>query len=136
MIKYRKERNMKYTLVSGLGILVVLPAIAGARLPAVNMSAGAVSARAQYGAVTENAVNEPKPVRTISARKLVPVTKNADGTVVKKNVVSRTAKKKSTVSKNTGEKISANAEYLIPNRPSSDLWARADTPLRMPHADE
>ncbi|MBO4746176.1 MAG: hypothetical protein J5613_03875 [Alphaproteobacteria bacterium] len=127
---------MKYTLVSGLGILVVLPAIAGARLPAVNMSAGAVSARAQYGAVTENAVNEPKPVRTISARKLVPVTKNADGTVVKKNVVSRTAKKKSTVSKNTGEKISANAEYLIPNRPSSDLWARADTPLRMPHADE
>lgn len=127
---------MKYTLVSGLGILLVLPAFAGARLPAVNMSAGAVSARAQYGAVTESAVNEPKPVKTISARKLVPVTKNADGTVVKKNVVPRTAKKKSTVSKNTGEKISANAEYLIPNRPSSDLWARADTPLRMPHADE
>ena len=127
---------MKYTLVSGLGILLVLPAFAGARLPAVNMSAGAVSARAQYGAVTESAVNEPKPVKTISARKLVPVTKNADGTVVKKNVVPRTAKKKSTVSKNTGEKISANAEYSIPNRPSSDLWARADTPLRMPHADE
>jgi hypothetical protein len=127
---------MKYTLVSGLGILVVLPAIAGARLPAVNMSAGAVSARAQYGAVTENAANEAKPVKTISARKLVPVTRTANGTVAKKNVVPRTAKKKSSVSKKTGEKISANAEYLIPNRPSSDLWARADTPLRMPHADE
>ena len=40
--------NSKY--ISYVGILLVSPAFAGARLPAVNMSAGAVSARAQYGA--------------------------------------------------------------------------------------
>ena len=127
---------MKYKLVSGLGIFVVLPAIAGARLPAVNMSAGAISARAQYGVAVENATNDAKTVKTISASKLVPVSNGERGATVKKNVVQRSAKKKSTVSKDTGEKISANAEYLIPNRPSSDLWARSDTPLRMPRASE
>ena len=136
MIKYRKERNMKYKLVSGLGIFVVLPAIAGARLPAVNMSAGAISARAQYGVAVENATNDAKTVKTVSASKLVPVSNGERGATVKKNVVQRSAKKKSAVSKDTGEKISANAEYLIPNRPSSDLWARADAPLRMPRANE
>lgn len=127
---------MKYKLVSGLGIFVVLPAIAGARLPAVNMSAGAISARAQYGVAVENATNDAKTVKTISASKLVPVSNGERGATVKKNVVQRSAKKKSTVSKDTGEKISANAEYLIPNRPSSDLWAWSDTPLRMPRASE
>ncbi len=136
MINYRKERNMKYKLVSGLGIFVVLPAIAGARLPAVNMSAGAISARAQYGVAVEKATNDAKTVKTISASKLVPVSNGERGATVKKNVVQRSAKKKSAVSKDTGEKISANAEYLIPNRPSSDLWARTDTPLRMPRANE
>ena len=136
MINYRKERNMKYKLVSGLGIFVVLPAIAGARLPAVNMSAGAISARAQYGVAAGNATNDAKTVKTISASKLVPVSDGERGATVKKNVVQRSAKKKSTVSKDTGEKISANAEYLIPNRPSSDLWARTDAPLRMPRASE
>ncbi|MBO4480743.1 MAG: hypothetical protein J5742_03950 [Alphaproteobacteria bacterium] len=127
---------MKYKLVSGLGILVVLPAIAGARLPAVNMSAGAVSARAQYGVAAPEDNTDTRTVKTISARKLAPVSKDENGNLVKKNVVSRGAKKKSSVSKNTGDKISANAEYLIPNRPSSDLWAKADTPLRMPRASE
>ena len=40
MMNIRKERNMKYITVSGLGFLLVLPAFAGARLPAVNVSAG------------------------------------------------------------------------------------------------
>ena len=127
---------MKYKLVSGLGIFVVLPAIAGARLPAVNMSAGAISARAQYGAIAAEEANNAKTVKTISARKLVPVSKDERGATVKRNVVQRSAKKKSAVNKDTGEKISATAEYLVPKRPSSDLWAKTDAPLRMPRASE
>lgn len=121
---------MKSKYISILGLMAVLPAFAGARLPAVNMAAGAISARAQYGAATQNETQKPK---TIRASKLVPVKTDTD---TKRGVVSRDAKKKSSVNKDTGEPIALNAEYLIPNRPSSDLWARSDTPLRMPHANE
>ena len=37
--------------VSWLGIFLCLPAFAGARLPAVNVAAGSVSARAEFGDV-------------------------------------------------------------------------------------
>ncbi len=121
---------MKSKYVSTLGLFAVLPAFAGARLPAVNMAAGAISARAQYGAATQEAQQKPQ---TIRASKLVPVKVDNDA---KRGVVSRGAKKKSTVNKDTGEPIALNAEYLVPNRPSADLWARSDTPLRMPHANE
>ena len=110
---------MKQKLVSGLGILLVLPAFAGARLPAVNVAAGAVSARAQYGV--------PTPVQNVQNNK--------------KRVVARATRQKNTnvsanVSPDVGEKIVANTEYLIPNKPSSDLWAKNDAPLRMPRASE
>ncbi|MBO7509280.1 MAG: hypothetical protein J6T57_03335 [Alphaproteobacteria bacterium] len=128
--------NSKY--ISYVGILLVSPAFAGARLPAVNMSAGAVSARAQYGATEQNVATRPQ---TISAKQLVPVSNNVSPrpTGAKKNIVSRGAKpapKKAALNKDTGEKIAATPEYLIPNRPSSDLWARGDAALRMPHANE
>ena len=124
---------MKQKLVSGLGILLVLPAFAGARLPAVNTAKTAVSARAQYGApvpvVAKNVTAQPVAVES--------TTRTATN---KKRVVARTAKSKPAPSKNisvdTGEKIAANNEYLIPNRPSPDLWAKNDTPLRMPRANE
>ena len=134
---------MKYKLVSGLGMFVILPVFAGARLPAVNMSAGAVSARAQYGAITQNTVSSANPgaaaaptVKSIPASHLKSVSNTERGTGAKRNVVLRTAKKKSSVDKNSDKKISALSEYLVPNRPSTDLWARNDTPLRMPRADE
>ena len=85
--------NIKY--ISGVGIFLVLPAFAGARLPAVNMAAGAISARAQYGAAMQNANAQP---RTISASKLVPV--STDAVQQKRGVVSRgTNVKKKSISK-------------------------------------
>ena len=116
---------MKQKLVSGLGILLVLPAFAGARLPVVNMSAGAVSARAQYGLPAQNT--------PVVQKKSEPVASNASATrATQKRVVARSAK---STTKKSAEKI-ASADYLKPNRPSSDLWAKNDTPLRMPRADE
>lgn len=121
---------MKQKLVSGLGILLVLPAFAGARLPAVNTTRAAVSARAQYGVV-------PVVAKNATAQ---PVVVESSSRTAKKRVVARTTKSKPAPSKNvsvdTGEKIATNAEYLVPNRPSSDLWAKNDTPLRMPRANE
>ena len=131
---------MKQKLVSGLGFLLVLPAFAGARLPAVNVSTGSVSARAQYGT--------PVPVVAKNANaKPVAVENSARNTTGKRRVVARLAAPKASpapVAKNisidTGEKIVSNnagdVEYLVPNRPSSDLWAKSDTPLRMPRASE
>lgn len=132
---------MKQKLVSGLGFLLVLPAFAGARLPAVNVSAGAVSARAQYGAPvpvvaqsTQNKLSKPVPVES--------TTRTATN---KKRVVARTSRAStnavapattSATNADTDKKISAVNEYLVPNRPSSDLWAKNDTPLRMPRASE
>ena len=112
---------MKQKLVSGLGILLVLPAFAGARLPAVNVSAGAVSARAQYGV----------PVQSVTTQNTGAVASNNESArAVKKRVVARGA-----TNTKPGEKIAA-ADYLKPNRPSADLWAKNDMPLRMPRADE
>jgi len=113
--------------VSWLGIFVVLPAFAGARLPAVNMSAGAVSARAEFGAgmygTTPNVIsNTGKTTAT-----------------VKRRVVARSAKTTTNnimASKEYGETIADSGDYLMPNRPRDDLWAKVDTPLRMPRADE
>ena len=124
---------MKQKLVSGLGILLVLPAFAGARLPTVNTAKTAVSARAQYG------VPVPVVAKNTTAQP-VAVENNSRTATNKKRVVARTSKPKPAPSKNisvdTGEKIAANTEYLVPNRPSSDLWAKNDTPLRMPRANE
>lgn len=114
---------MKYITVSGLGLLLVFPAFAGARLPAVNMSGAAVSARAQYGLAAGGTGDVARPVLVVAAR-------TADlNRATQKRVVARTA----TPAK---EDVAMAPEYLVPNRPSSDLWARVDTPLRMPHASE
>ena len=124
---------MKYITVSGLGFLLVLPAFAGARLPAVNVSAGAVSARAQYGADTYAASTMPnaKPVSVVAAR----VADSIHPVTDKKRVVARTATAPK-IANDVNTRNAIMADYLVPNRPSSDLWAKNDTPLRMPHADE
>ncbi len=118
---------MRKIAVSVLSLFVMLPAFGNARLPVVNIAAGGVSARSMFGEPA------PTPAATTST---IPVVKN-------KKVVARSSKKvvapvaapaKSSV--DTGEKIVARADVLTPNRPSSDLWARSDAPLRMPSVSE
>lgn len=118
---------MRKIAVSVLSLFVMLPAFGNARLPVVNIAAGGVSARSMFGEPAST------PAATTST---IPVVKN-------KKVVARSSKKvtapvatpaKSSV--DTGEKIAARADVLVPNRPSADLWARSDAPLRMPSASE
>ena len=119
---------MKRTLVSGLGFLLVFPALAGARLPAVNVSGGGVSAREQYGLTTTRSA---RPVSVVASR----VADSVHPVTDKKRVVARTASTQK-FANDAGTRNNLMADYLVPNRPSSDLWAKNDTPLRMPHADE
>lgn len=100
--------------------LFCMNAMAGAYLPVVDVSNGMVSARAAFG----EEISTPKRVEVASARK--DAVKQP-----KKRVVARAAKK--TV--NTGE-TKIVGDVLKPNRPSADLWANNDSPLRMPRMDE
>ncbi len=122
---------MKYLTVSGLGFLLALPAFAGARLPAVNVSGGTVSARAQYGAGASSVMQNAKPVSIVAAR----VADSVHPATDKKRVVAR-ATRTPIVENGVDTRAALMADYLVPNRPSSDLWAKNDAPLRMPHADE
>ena len=112
----RKERNMQRFSISLLGCLVCLNAFAGAALPVVDVSSGNVSARAAFG-------EEIIPQKTVA---VAPINKKTE-----KKVVARRATK----SVNNTKMVAAN-DVLKPNRPSSDLWARNDAPLRMPRMDE
>ena len=96
--------------------LISLNATAGAYLPVVDVSNGTVSARAAFG-------EEIAPVKKVA------VEKNARKT--EKKVVARSAKKT-----NTAKNSYASNDVLRPQRPSSNLWANNDTPLRMPRMDE
>lgn len=122
---------MKRTLVSGLGFLLVLPALAGARLPAVNTSAGTVSAREQYGLTSSVSTRAARPVSVVAAG----VADSVHPATDKKRVVARTSMTQN-FANDVNTRGAAMVDYLLPNRPSSDLWAKNDTPLRMPHADE
>ena len=105
--------------VSLLMCLMCVNATAGAYLPVVDVSNGTVSARAAFGEeiTVENRVS------------VAPVAKKVD-----KKVVARTARKP--VSNANNIVASNNNDVLKPMRPSSDLWARNETPLRMPRMDE
>ena len=96
--------------------LITLNATASAYLPVVDVANGTVSARAAFG-------EETTPVKKVVAEK---VAKNNT-----KKVVARSAKK-TTTTKNTY----ASNDVLKPQRPSSNLWANNDAPLRMPRMDE
>ncbi len=113
---------MRRITVSVLSVFIVLPAFGGA-LPVVNIGAGGVSARDAFG--------EGTPRR--AAVSVSPAPKNVVARNTKKTPVA--SKKSAAVSVDAGEKIAA-ADVLMPHRPSSDLWAKSDTPLRMPTADE
>lgn len=123
---------MQRIAVSVFTFFIVLPAFADARLPVVNLAAGSVSARAAFG--EEITAPAAQPVATVK--------KSAETNEIKKTkktVVARSAKKTApvaNVSADRGEQIVARADVLVPRKPSSDLWARNDAPLRLPTPDE
>ena len=114
---------MQRSAVWILTFLITMPAFADARLPVVNVAAGSVSARSAFG--------ESVPVTPVAKTEIAK-------SEPKKTVVARNTKKTESVAKpavDTGAQIASN-EILSPRRPSSDLWAHNDTPLRMPNANE
>lgn len=106
-----------------LAIFVVSAAWGNARLPVVNVAAAGVSARAAFG---EEIISAPSvsvaPVAKTTRVAATPKTST-------RSVVARSAVKNNRTS--SGEKT-AVADVLVPHRPSSDLWATNDMPLRMP----
>ncbi len=132
---------MRQIAISVFALFVSLPALADARLPVVNISAGAVSARAAFGEpVIKPAVNVTKTEQQFAEKDLKNDSINNKESRV---VVAREASKKMGVysissdnKKDEGEKIIAGGDILIPRRPSSDLWAKSDTPLRLPQPEE
>jgi hypothetical protein len=100
--------------------MICLDATAGVNLPVVDVSNGTVSARAAFG-------EEIVPQNKVS---VAPLKKK-----VAKKVVARNAKKQAdkpiTVARTTN-----NVDVLNPHRPSSDLWANNEAPLRMPRMEE
>lgn len=126
---------MRRITVSVLSIFIALPAFGGTRLPVVNIGAAGVSARAAFG----EDIKSPT-AKLVSPRSDVATTV-AVAPAPKKSVVARNAKKAAPVkqaapSVDAGQKIASAADILVPHRPSSDLWAKSDAPLRMPTADE
>ena len=103
--------------VSLVAVFIASNAWGEVRLPTVNVASAAVSARAAFGEEIANV----KPVA------VAPVVKT-------RSVVARPATKQSTVSH--GERVASVADVLVPHRPSSDLWATHDAPLRMPRPSE
>ena len=118
---------MRHFTISVLSLFVVLPTVASARMPVVNIASGAVSARSAFG------------------EDMVKTTKKQAESTRKKTVVARSAKKTiapKQTSVDMGEQLIASNDVLRPNRPSNDLWAKstnnnvADFALRMPRASE
>ena len=107
-----------------LAIFMVCNAWGDVRLPVVNVASAGVSARAAFG----------EPVYNSVASTRVATTQNSTNQT--RTVAARAATKKVASSVDRGEKIASVADVLIPHRPSSDLWATNDAPLRMPNPAE
>ena len=114
---------MRRITISVLSVFVVLPAIAGGRLPVVNIASGGVSARAAFGETD----TKPVTVAATTQKKQASPTRT-------RRVVSRSATPTPAV--DAGEKIVASNDVLTPRRPSNDLWAKSDSALRMPMPSE
>lgn len=110
-----------------LSVFVVCSAWGDVRLPVVNVASAGVSARAAFG----EPVYQSAPVSTGAVTKTHVATTQKSNTQTR-TVASRTAKP----AVDKGERIAKVVDVLIPHRPSSDLWARNDAPLRMPTPDE
>ena len=128
---------MRQITVSVLSLFIILPALADARLPVVNISAGGVSARAAFGEPIvknseENIKTEVKKVAVKEDSKK----ENSNRAVVARTATPQKVVESKEAQKDTGQQILASADVLVPRRPSSDLWARNDAPLRLPQPEE
>ena len=125
MIRMEGKETMRFITVSILSVLVVMPTVAVARLPVVNIASAGVSARSAFGEeVTKTNTKAAESTRT-------------------RSVVARTIQKPITATPvDTGEQLLTVNDVLVPQRPSGDLWAKNDTnqtnefALRMPTANE
>lgn len=113
---------MRHLTISVLSVFVVLPSVAIARLPVVNLSSGSVSARAAFG---EEIATPTQKIAATPAK-----------ATRKKTVVARSATKPASVAVDSGTQIVASNDVLVPRRPSNDLWAKNDSVLRMPLPNE
>ncbi len=115
---------MRRIAISVISLFVVLPVWGSGRLPVVNIAAGGVSARAAFGeAQPVKQTSTPAQTRTRVARAATQMPEPAPV-------------EKKTVSVDSGQQIIASADVLTPMRPSGDLWAQNDMPLRMPNVNE
>ncbi len=118
---------MRRITISVLSLFVMCPVWANGRLPVVNIASGGVSARAAFGENISNPVKKKAaPTRRVVARAATSVTPAAP--------VAKVALSPAPIDR--GENIIASNDVLLPMRPSSDLWAQNDTPLRMPNVNE
>jgi outer membrane protein OmpA-like peptidoglycan-associated protein len=99
--------------VSILSIFACLPVFANARLPIVNVGAGSVSARAAFGEKVETHV-----------------------AAIDMATPALAARKSAALSGDKIAKIPSPADILTPRKPSGDLWARLEKPLRLPEPQE
>ncbi|MFQ6739595.1 MAG: hypothetical protein ACLRFJ_02935, partial [Alphaproteobacteria bacterium] len=104
---------MRLMYVSVIGVMLAMPGVAASYLPTVDVG-GNVSARAAFGAPLQNNTQNITQKKSVS-----------------RNVVSR---KSASVQANNN--LAIGGDILLPNRPSDNLWALTDTPLRMPRSDE
>ena len=133
--------------VSLVSMMICTMAMADARLPMVNLASAAVSARAAFGegeTPAAPAASAPAATATNATRvagvKQAPAApqKDKNKAVLARQVKPRAAVKTAPaapVAMDAGEQM-ASAEILAPRRPSHDLWATADAPLRMPAPQE
>lgn len=122
---------MRQICVSVLSLFIVLPALADARLPVVNVAAGGVSARAAFGLPVEK-----KVTKTVQNNNKKQEVSDARTVVARSTKKTSSVKQSENVSVDAGEQIVARADVLVPRRPSADLWARSDAPLRLPQPEE
>ncbi len=118
---------MRKIAISTLSLFVIMPALANARLPVVNIASGGVSARSAFG---EDVVSQPQKTRVASS-----VNKSAS-TRTKKVVARNVAPARVAPMVDSGAQMLAMNDVLAPRRPSNDLWAKNDTALRMPSPNE
>ncbi|MFQ6777694.1 MAG: hypothetical protein ACLRFI_00125 [Alphaproteobacteria bacterium] len=114
---------MRLISVSFLGILFTLSSYGSVGLPVVNVGRGGVSARAAFGDV---ASKNNKYVQSVQNVSVAPVREKTET----RKVVARSG------TKSSKEEIIAKVDFLNPKKPSSNLWASNDEPLRMPLANE
>ena len=138
---------MRRITFSVLSVLLALPAFGAARLPVVNISAGGVSARAAFGegvqpaavpvqkSASANVATRNAVAANVVAADTVPSVARTDDVVAVAPVKAAPKKVSARPAVDSGAKIAA-VDVLSPNRPSSDLWAKNDVPLRMPDPSE